>query len=718
MAILVFPRNIPTKTTTVFQNHHHRRRSCSLAFRCCSSVKLSSKSITAAGSSKTTTDATAVVWYKNDIRVDDHPGLIAASSKHSTIVPIYVFDHRILRNFTEEMLELLLFAVKDLRSSLKGMGSDLMIRSGTAESVIQHLVKQVGAANVYTQDEVEYDLRLLIESVKQNLRDLSLEEECSPEMSLCKTPFYELKNMTDLPLSYDDFQRLKLHVTSPFSAPKLPGQKTDLDWGLIPTLDDLKEFMDKSPYKSKDSWSLIKNSSAEYVLQKARILMSNGVTATQSNMTSPASQIKKRSKKSAFVTKQGIFVGGGTSDVLNALAAYLRYLEGTARDDWQEVHERLRNAETREGASFGILFGPALQLGIVSRRRVYYETIKYEKERNGGFLSPFGYSAATVAAAANYVSSKEWYHLLASRSQVDSTKRYSTRYWRWKGHLIQYAVVGIDGPPILLVHGFGAFLEHFRDNINDIVEGGNRVWSVTLLGFGRSEKPNVVYTELMWAELLRNFIVDVVGEPVHLVGNSFGGYFVSIVAGLWPALARSVVLLNSAGHYIPGYSLVPPFKERKTTGIAWLGARGLSFYLRLSFRNLVKRCYPTKTDRADEGLLNEMVRASYDPGVLVVLESIFTFDPSIPLNYLLKGFENKVLIIQGMKDPISDSKTKVSVLKRHFKESVIKELDAGHCPHDEVPEEVNCIIQEWVISIESRHKILDQTSKGESRIVV
>ncbi|GJT05488.1 hypothetical protein Tco_0839950 [Tanacetum coccineum] len=67
-----------------------------------------------------------------------------------------------------------------------------------------------------------------------------------------------------------------------------------------------------------------------------------------------------------------------------------------------------------------------------------------------------------------------------------------------------------------------------------------------------------------------------------------------------------------------------------------------------------KRCRADITKRADEGLLNEM---SYDPGVLVVLESIFTFDPSIPLNYLFKGFENEVLIIQGMKDPIFDSKT-------------------------------------------------------------
>lgn len=44
----------------------------------------------------------------------------------------------------------------------------------------------------------------------------------------------------------------------------------------------------------------------------------------------------KQLGKSAFVTQKGNFVGGGTNPVLNALAAYLRYLEGTARDDWKE----------------------------------------------------------------------------------------------------------------------------------------------------------------------------------------------------------------------------------------------------------------------------------------------------------------------------------------------------------------------------------------------
>lgn len=76
---------------------------------------------------------------------------------------------------------------------------------------------------------------------------------------------------------------------------------------------------------------------------------------------------------------------------------------------------------------------------------------------------------------------------------------------------------------MLLVHGFGAFLEHYRDNMDELAKAGNRVWAITLIGFGKSEKPNVVYTELLWAEIIKDFIDEVVAEPVHLIGNSLGG---------------------------------------------------------------------------------------------------------------------------------------------------------------------------------------------------
>ncbi|KAI8564629.1 hypothetical protein RHMOL_Rhmol03G0195500 [Rhododendron molle] len=612
----------------------------------------------------------AVLWFKHDLRLDDHPGLAAASSCR-TVVPLYVFDRRILSRFSDETLEVLLLALEDLRKSLKDQGSDLVIRLGTAEHVLQELVKEVKATKIFAEEEVEYDLRRMLDVVGKTLSTMSIPEG-NPRFVLWNAPLYDIKNLKDLPAFYDEFEKLKFTAISPLLPPKLPNLKVELTWGSVPTLEDLKKFMNDCLGKSKDHWTSIKGISAESLFRSNKFVASRnqiqGLALSKtgdSNQSNSYNRSRNKRNESVFVTQRGNVVGGGTTVVLNALAAYLRYLEGTVRDDWQEVHEKLRIAESREGASFGTLFGPALRLGIISRRRAHYEAIKYEKERNGGFLSPFGYSAATVAAVADTVCSMEWYWLMASKSQFVDKGRYAIRIWRWKGFLIQYTVAGHEGPAILLVHGFGAFLEHFRDNINRIAEGGNRVWAITLLGFGRSEKPNVVYTEVMWAELLKDFIIEVVGEPVHLVGNSMGGYFVAIVAGLWPAVAKSIVLINSAGNVVPQYSSVPLSKERQTSAAAWLGARLLLFYLRLSIKNLMTNLYPTQVERADDWVINEMVRA-------------------------------------GRKDPLYNSQTILALLREHCKGVTIRELDAGHCPHDEQPEAVNSIIQEWVVTVGAR----------------
>ncbi|KAE8662095.1 hypothetical protein F3Y22_tig00113719pilonHSYRG00031 [Hibiscus syriacus] len=639
----------------------------------------------------------AILWFKHDLRIDDHPGLAAASQTHRFVLPLYVFDHRILYRYSDDTLELLLFALEDLRNSLKEQGSNLMVRFGSAENIIKELVKEVKATDVFIEEEVEYEMRQLIGVVKETL-ETSSSLDGNLDIVMWRTPFYDIKELKELPASYNDFKKMKLLPTSPTHPATLPVAETELDWGPLPSFSDIRDFIEERIGKSKVSWNLMKGKSAEVILKENFSKLSG----TKPKFLNVESNERRRLDKSVFVTRKGDIVGGGTNSVLNALAAYLRYLEGTARDDWQEVHERLRNAETREGASFTSLFGPALCLGTISRRTVHYEAIKYERERNAGFLSPFGYSAASVAAAADAVCSMEWFSLLALKSQLSKEGLYSICIWRWRGHLIQYTVVGYEGPAILLVHGFGAFLEHYRDNINGIAERGNRVWAITLLGFGKSEKPNVVYTELLWAELLRDFIVEVVGEPVHQVGNSIGGYFVSIVAGLWPALVKSVILINSAGNVIPGFSSRRISNERQTLAAAGLVAQLLLFYLRLNIRNTVKSFYPTKTDRADNWLINEMLRASNDPGVIVVVESIFTFDLSIPLNYLLEGYEERVLILQGMKDPLSDSKAKLAMLKEHCTGLVIKELDAGHCPHDEHPQEANRIICEWIVAVERK----------------
>ncbi|CAM8937448.1 unnamed protein product [Rhodiola kirilowii] len=651
----------------------------------------------------------AVVWFKHDLRLDDHPGL-AAASEFDAVVPLYVFDRRILSRFSDEVLEILLSAVDDLRKSLMDQGSNLMLRFGDAESIIQKTITEVKACNLIVEEEVEYQMLKLIASVRETLDSISCCED-SPNMLLWRTSLYDLKSLEDLPASYYDFQKLQAPISLPSISPSLPQTPTDLEWGQLPSIDDLLRYLNVNRLEQQDTWrqlnTFVDNQfhqrQKEQSLPLTHLIRESRLQFSESNQSNLFWKTPRRkSPASAFITRGGNLIGGGTNSVLNALAGYLRYLEGTRRDDWQELHEKVRSAETRTGASFGALFGPSLSLGIVSRRRVYDEAIKYEKDRNGGFLSPFGYSAITVSAAIETVSSMEWYWLRALNGQRENVGTRSIRVWRWKGHLVQYKVVGNEGPSVLLVHGFGAFLEHYRDNIDGLAKAGNRVWAVTLIGFGKSEKPNVVYTELLWAEMIKDFINEVVTEPVHLVGNSLGGYVCAIVAGLWPTLVNSVALINSVGTVIPEFSSVTFLKDRRISGPAWFAARVLLPFLRLSLKNIVADCYPVKKERADDRLITEMTRSSHDPGVIFVLENTFTINLSIPLNYLLEGLDEKVLIIQGMKDPIRDSKTMLAMLRKHCPRFSIRELDAGHCPHDERPEEVNSIISQWIMSFETK----------------
>lgn len=95
--------------------------------------------------------------------------------------------------------------------------------------------------------------------------------------------------------------------------------------------------MTSSQRKSGENWRLIKEASAETVLRR-KALESGDRIERSSNFGQ--TQSRERSG-SVFVTKEGNAVGGGTNNVLNALAAYLRYLEGTARDDWQEYVDNL-----------------------------------------------------------------------------------------------------------------------------------------------------------------------------------------------------------------------------------------------------------------------------------------------------------------------------------------------------------------------------------------
>ncbi|SDL82478.1 deoxyribodipyrimidine photo-lyase type I [Glycomyces sambucus] len=85
---------------------------------------------------------TAVLLFTRDLRVHDNPAL-AAACEAGRVVPLYVDDPARATNGNQRAF--LLDALDDLRESLRGLGGDLVVRSGDTAEQVADVWKATGA---------------------------------------------------------------------------------------------------------------------------------------------------------------------------------------------------------------------------------------------------------------------------------------------------------------------------------------------------------------------------------------------------------------------------------------------------------------------------------------------------------------------------------------------------------------------------------------------
>ena len=132
-----------------------------------------------------------------------------------------------------------------------------------------------------------------------------------------------------------------------------------------------------------------------------------------------------------------------------------------------------------------------------------------------------------------------------SSSKPNTLNTSGVQYWNWRGFRMRYRVEG-QGTPLILIHGFGASLDHWRNNI-PLLSQSYRVYAIDLLGFGKSDKPALDYSLDLWERLLWDFCDQMVKEPAVFVGNSIGALLSLMIIAHKPELSLGGILLNVAG---------------------------------------------------------------------------------------------------------------------------------------------------------------------------
>ena len=70
------------------------------------------------------------------------------------------------------------------------------------------------------------------------------------------------------------------------------------------------------------------------------------------------------------------------------------------------------------------------------------------------------------------------------------------------------------------------------------------VYTIDLLGFGRSEKPNLTYTNYLYVQLLSDFIKSEIGHRTDIVATGAAASLAVMACGNSPELFDRLILVN------------------------------------------------------------------------------------------------------------------------------------------------------------------------------
>lgn len=276
--------------------------------------------------------------------------------------------------------------------------------------------------------------------------------------------------------------------------------------------------------------------------------------------------------------------------------------------------------------------------------------------------------------------------------------------WTWQDRQIQYTVLG-TGRPLLLIHGFGASIGHWRKNIPVLAEAGYQVFALDLLGFGNSDKPILDYTLELWQQQIRDFWQEKIQAPTVFVGNSIGGLLSLMVVANCPETAAGCVAINCAGglnHRPEELNLPLRVIMGAFTKVVSSSVSGPVLFNLIRRKSQLRRTL-AQVYRDPEAVTEELVEMIYQPSchpnAQKVFASVVTAPPGPTPQELLQRLERPLLVLWGEDDPwtpLAGSTIYQELAATGENVAFYSIPNAGHCPHDEKPDRVNELILDWL----------------------
>jgi deoxyribodipyrimidine photo-lyase len=198
-----------------------------------------------------------IVWFRDDLRLSDHPALHAAAEaaaeSGAPVVCLYILDEEspALRSPHARPLGgaarwWLAQSLRSLHESLRAIGAPLVLRKGPAAKIIREVALQTGARGVFWNKIAQAPYRLQAQDVAAGLEDVGVAVQSFRGDLLAHPNQIRGKQGGGLKVFTPFWKRLQAlgDPAKPLPSPKTLGAAAELagdaieDWGLEPTHPD------------------------------------------------------------------------------------------------------------------------------------------------------------------------------------------------------------------------------------------------------------------------------------------------------------------------------------------------------------------------------------------------------------------------------------------------------------------------------------------------
>ena len=294
-------------------------------------------------------------------------------------------------------------------------------------------------------------------------------------------------------------------------------------------------------------------------------------------------------------------------------------------------------------------------------------------------------------------------HIINKYIQIDVSQNKSLDYipdlyYNWKFGEISYTKKG-SGESILLIHDLTTYSSGYEwHKVVDELSKSNTVYCIDLLGCGNSDKPNLLYTNYLYVQLITDFIKNVIGDKTTVISTGESSSFVLAACSNNSEIINKIIMINPMDMNILTKS--PSKLSTLVTKIINLPVFGTFLYNIFSSRkkvnSLFKTDYYSNYTFEDDEDAKIYYESAHTEGSKYLFASLAGFYTTLNILHCVKSLHNDITIIVGndleeYKDIAEEYQDIIPYVKIH------KINDTKYLPQLEKPEEVSDIIKRAIV---------------------